>query len=84
MAIPSLVKSYWNKIFPSMFANCDELVDRLLVHAHGIVNRKSITRRALLDVTRAVHARNVRDAGERRAVNSLRRSTVKWDGTSTA
>jgi len=65
------------------FFDDDELLDGLLVHAHGIVDGKFIPRHALVDVTGPVHAGNVCDARERRAVGPHRRSTVKWDGTST-
>jgi hypothetical protein len=82
-ATSNLVKPHGNKLLPSGFANSDELSDRLLVHTHGIVNGELISRHALLDVTRSIHTRNVRDARERRAVVSYRRSAMKRDGAST-
>jgi len=82
--VPCLVKSDGSKLSPSVFTDGSEFLDRLVVQAHGVVDGELVSRHALLDVTRSAHARNVRDARERRAVNSLRRSTVKWDGASTA
>jgi hypothetical protein len=79
-----LVKSNGNEPSPSVLRDGGKLTDRLVVQAHGIVDSELISRRALLDVTRPVHARNVRGARKRRAVDSHRRSTVKWDGASTA
>ena len=80
--VSSLVKPHGNQQLPSEFTDSGELADGLLVHAHRVVRGEYVSRRALLDVTRTAHARNVSDAGERCAVDSLRRSTVKWDGTS--
>lgn len=51
-------------MFPSLIVNGDKLLDRLFVHAHGIINGKSISRGALLDITGPAHTRNVRDARE--------------------
>jgi len=82
--VPSLIKSDGNELFPSIFGNGDELPDRLVVHAHGIIDGEFISRHALVDVARPVHTRNIRDARERRAVSSERRSAMKWDRASTA
>lgn len=65
------------------FFDDDELPDGLLVHAHGIVDGKFVSRHALVDAARPIRAGNIRDARERRAVDPHRRITVKWNGTST-
>lgn len=79
-----LVETHRNELFPPEFRNGHELVDGLFVHAHGVIKGELITGHALVDITRAVHARNVGNARERGAINSQRRSTVKWDRASTA
>jgi len=80
--VPDLVKSHWNQQLPSEFTNLGELADGFLVQAHGIVGGEDVSKRAPLHVTRPAHARNISDARERRAVDSLRRSTVKRDSAS--
>lgn len=64
---------------PPILSDRRELVDRLFVHTHGVISRDLVSRHTPVDVTRPVHARNVRNARERRAVGSKRGSTVKWD-----
>ena len=75
----TLVNPRGSKPFPPEFSDCRELIDRLFVHTHRIINRELIPRHALVDITRPVHARNVRDARERGAVSPEWRSPVKWD-----
>ena len=82
-ATSNLVKPHGNELLPPGFSNGDEFPDCLLVHTHGIVNGKLISRHALLDVTRSIHTRNVCDTRERRAVVSNRRSAMKRNGAST-
>jgi len=48
--------------FPPILSDRRELVDRLFVHAHGVISRELVSRHAPVDVTRPVHARNVSDA----------------------
>jgi len=84
-AVPArLVETHGKELFPPEFRNGYELVDGLFVHAHGVIEGELITGHALVDVTRAAHARNVGDSRERGAVNSQRRSAMKWDRASTA
>lgn len=68
--ISSLVKVRGNKLLPSGFTDGDELFDRLIVHAHGIVDGELISGQALVDVTTPTQARNFCDARERGAVVS--------------
>jgi len=82
VSILSLIESHRNELFPSIFVNGDELADHLFVHAHGIVDREHVSRHTLVDLARAFHTRNVRDPRERRAVNSQRGSSMKWDRAS--
>lgn len=69
---------------PPELGDRGELVDGLVVHAHGVVNGELVSRHALVDVARPFHAGNVGDAGERSAVSSEGRSTMKGDRASTA
>lgn len=76
---PNLVKSHWGEPLPPKFGDRRELLGRLLVHTRGVIRSELVSGHALVDITRPVHARNVGDARERRAVSSKGRSTVKWD-----
>jgi len=69
-------------MFPSIFSDSEELLDCLLIHAHGIVGGELISGHALVNIARPTRARNICNARERCAVGSKGRSAMKGDGAS--